>query len=406
MLNQIQRFIKYFAMLPHSSELLKNKRCYFHVESCLSNKALVKKNENIFIPAKITLKKPENLTLSKKISKKLLEFVPRKTVDKYRLIQATYVTYEQLMEEVQINEFFEEFNMPDTFASWFTVAELHVYILSARLMKEEDVEKDHGMQTRDILTDTFWKDADYRSRSLGPGAHLNRKKQMLILTYQFEAAFYGYDEGIQSNDMVLAAVIWRRFFGFHCEDAEKIERLVKYIRVQKLQHNNIIQLLEVFKKKKRFYLVFEYLDRTVLNELEENPNGLDEKRVREYTFQLICAIEYCHNKNVIHRDIKPENLLISSIGILKLCDFGFARVLRNLNGCYYTEYIATRWYRAPELLVLDRKYGKPIDIWAIGCVFAELFVGEPLFPGGSDIDQLHQITTKLGMLIFNKKLKK
>lgn len=67
---------------------------------------------------------------------------------------------------------------------------------------------------------------------------------------------------------------------------------------KKLQHNNIIQLLEVFKKKKRFYLVFEYLDRTVLNELEENPNGLDEKRVREYTFQLICAIEYCHNKNV------------------------------------------------------------------------------------------------------------
>lgn len=90
-------------------------------------------------------------------------------------------------------------------------------------------------------------------------------------------------------------------------------------------------------------------------------------------------------------------MLVSRSGVLKLCDFGFARTLEG-QGSKYTEYVSTRWYRAPELLVGDREYGKPVDIWAIGCMFAEIISGVPLFPGKSDIDQLFKIINCFGLI--------
>lgn len=98
---------------------------------------------------------------------------------------------------------------------------------------------------------------------------------------------------------------------------------------------------------------------------------------------------------IVHRDVKPENILVSNQGVIKLCDFGFARLVSS-GGETYTDYVATRWYRAPELLVGDTRYGRPVDIWAIGCLFAEIMSGDPLFPGESDIDQIYQIMKLLG----------
>ncbi|KAI4457249.1 cell division protein kinase [Holotrichia oblita] len=98
---------------------------------------------------------------------------------------------------------------------------------------------------------------------------------------------------------------------------------------------------------------------------------------------------------IIHRDVKPENVLVSSLGVVKLCDFGFARLV-SVNGEPCTEYVATRWYRAPELLVGEQQYGPSVDIWAIGCLFAEMMTGDPLFPGDSDIDQLYLIVRMIG----------
>ena len=93
--------------------------------------------------------------------------------------------------------------------------------------------------------------------------------------------------------------------------------------------------------------------------------------------------------------MKPENVLVSSLGVVKLCDFGFARLVC-ISGEPCTEYVATRWYRAPELLVGEVNYGAAVDIWAIGCLFAEMMTGDPLFPGESDIDQLYLIVKMLG----------
>ncbi|KAL1123283.1 hypothetical protein AAG570_002369 [Ranatra chinensis] len=171
------------------------------------------------------------------------------------------------------------------------------------------------------------------------------------------------------------------------EDRLTRKMALREIRVlKKLRHDNLVNLLEVFRKKKRFYLVFEYMSHTLLHELEQM-GGLGEERSRRHLFQIVRAIDFCHENNIVHRDVKPENVLISNNGILKLCA-----------NEPYTEYVATRWYRAPELLVGDSKYGRPVDIWAIGCILMEMLTGDPLFPGDSDLDQLHRITLLLGIL--------
>ena len=146
-------------------------------------------------------------------------------------------------------------------------------------------------------------------------------------------------------------------------------------------------------RKGRLFLVFECCGKNLLEAIEEHQSGLESHQVKTYIYQLLKAIEFCHRHNIIHRDIKPENLLIDEIAqCLKLCDFGFARSLPNSKtpNSKLTDYVATRWYRSPELLI-QANYGKEVDIWAIGCMMGELSDGEPLFPGESDIDQLYHI---------------
>ncbi|KAF0028962.1 hypothetical protein F2P81_018067 [Scophthalmus maximus] len=176
--------------------------------------------------------------------------------------------------------------------------------------------------------------------------------------------------------------------------------------MKQLRHGNLVNLLEVWKRRRRWYLVFEFVERTLLDDLEHNPSGLDLNTSQQYLYQILSAAAFCHQQNVktknsaiIHRDIKPENILVSQGGVVKLCDFGFARALASpAEGNVYTDYVATRWYRAPELLVGDIKYGKPVDVWAVGCLLVEMLTGQPLFPGDSDLDQIYHIVRCFGNL--------
>lgn len=168
--------------------------------------------------------------------------------------------------------------------------------------------------------------------------------------------------------------------------------------LKQLRHENLVNLIEVFRRKRRLYLVFEFVDHTALDDLEKYPTGAEENYVKKIMWQVLKGVEFCHLHSVIHRDVKPENILISRRGVVKICDFGFARAIAP-PGEAYTDYVATRWYRAPELLVGDTNYGRAVDVWAIGCLFSEMLTGEPLFPGESDIDQLYLITKCFGNLI-------
>lgn len=187
------------------------------------------------------------------------------------------------------------------------------------------------------------------------------------------------------------------------EDESVRKTTIREVKILKmLRHPNIVSLKEAFRRKGKLNLVFEYVEKNLLEVLEERPRGLDVDIVRRFVYQLCKSIDFCHQNGIIHRDIKPENLLINPDHSLRLCDFGFSRTVQqghSLSNESLTSYVATRWYRAPELLVGTNRYTTAVDLWAIGCIMGELFSGEALFPGDSEIDQLHIIQEIIGPLI-------
>ena len=172
--------------------------------------------------------------------------------------------------------------------------------------------------------------------------------------------------------------------------------------LQQLKHENIVDFQESFIHKGNLFLVFEYVEKNLLEVLEESPDGLPPKLIKSFVFQMCKALFYMHKNNMIHRDIKPENLLINENLDLKLCDFGFARKVKlnqkNNNINQMTDYVATRWYRSPELLLSGGIYGPDVDYWAVGCIMGELADGNPIFPGENETDQINCIIKVLGNL--------
>lgn len=165
--------------------------------------------------------------------------------------------------------------------------------------------------------------------------------------------------------------------------------------LKELQHPNIVRLGDVIHTEKKLTLVFEYLDQDLKKLMDMCDGGLPPATTCSFLKQLLCGIAFCHQHRVLHRDLKPQNLLINREMALKLADFGLARAfgipVRN-----YTHEVVTLWYRAPDVLMGSRKYSTPVDIWSVGCIFAEMDNGRPLFPGTSDADQLHKIFQSLG----------
>jgi serine/threonine protein kinase len=162
-----------------------------------------------------------------------------------------------------------------------------------------------------------------------------------------------------------------------------------------LNHPNVVDLKEVINSRGKLTLVFEFLEKDLKKFLDGQRRAIQAMLVKSYAYQILAGLCYCHCRRVIHRDMKPQNLLLNRQGLIKLCDFGLARAftipLRS-----YTHEVVTLWYRAPELLLGSQFYSIGVDVWSVGCIIAEMFARRPLFPGDSEIDQLHQIFSILG----------
>ncbi|XP_052142658.1 mitogen-activated protein kinase 13 isoform X4 [Oryza glaberrima] len=187
----------------------------------------------------------------------------------------------------------------------------------------------------------------------------------------------------------------------HVSDAIRILREIKVLRL--LRHPDIVAIKHIMLPPTRrefrdIYVVFELMESDLHQVIEAN-HDLSPEHHRFFLYQLLCALKYIHSANVFHRDLKPKNILANSDCKLKICDFGLARVAFNdsPSTIFWTDYVATRWYRAPELCgSFFSKYTPAIDIWSIGCIFAEILTGRPLFPGRNVVHQLDLITDLLG----------
>jgi serine/threonine protein kinase len=160
-------------------------------------------------------------------------------------------------------------------------------------------------------------------------------------------------------------------------------------------HQNLVTLLEVHRTLQGdLWLVFERLETSLHDVLCNHPEPLPPRVVADWTRDALTGLHYLHEARFLHRDVKPENLLLALDGTLKVADFSLARGMHE-SSHELTTYVSTRWYRAPEVL-LGRPYGPPSDLFAAGCVLAEMFTHDPLFPGDTDVGQLHEIVSCLG----------
>ena len=185
------------------------------------------------------------------------------------------------------------------------------------------------------------------------------------------------------------------------EEAFNIREVKVLNRLMELgKHPNIIDTKRIEYDNGTLYIVLEHCDMNLTEFMKEKlrreQRRLTEEEVRVIMKQVLIAIDYFHQRGFLHRDIKPENFVINrDTYTVKMIDFGTSRDVSNVKPPY-TAYVSTRWYRAPECALRTYYYGPASDIWAIGCVMAELFLGMPIFPGSSELNQVDTIFKILG----------
>jgi serine/threonine protein kinase len=179
------------------------------------------------------------------------------------------------------------------------------------------------------------------------------------------------------------------------EDGTPSTALREMSILKELKHPNVVRLLNVIHDNSILYLIFEFLDQDLKMYMQHIKQPFSPLLLKSYVSQLLVGIEHCHSRRMMHRDLKPQNLLIDKAGTLKLADFGLARAF-TVMARTYTHEVVTLWYRAPEILLGGKHYAPPMDIWSVGCIFAEMANRKALFPGDSEIDQLFKLFSLLG----------
>ncbi|XVE72706.1 hypothetical protein DITRI_Ditri11bG0060700 [Diplodiscus trichospermus] len=177
------------------------------------------------------------------------------------------------------------------------------------------------------------------------------------------------------------------YFWEECMNLREVKALCK------LNHPNIVKLKEVVRENNELFFIFEYMEHNLYQIMREQQRPFSEGEIRSFMSQMLQGLAHMHINGYLHRDLKPENLLVTK-DILKIADFGLAREVLSMPP--YTEYVSTRWYRAPEVLLQSSSYTPAIDMWAVGAILAELFTSSPIFPGESEMDQLYKICCVLG----------
>ncbi|XP_006431266.2 protein IMPAIRED IN BABA-INDUCED STERILITY 1 [Citrus clementina] len=182
-----------------------------------------------------------------------------------------------------------------------------------------------------------------------------------------------------------------RFDNFQPESIRFMAREIMILR--RLDHPNIIKLEGVITSRlsNTIYLVFEYMEHDLAGLSSCHDIKFSEPQVKCYMRQLLHGVEHCHLRGIMHRDIKASNILVNNEGILKLGDFGLANILTSKNKQKLTSRVVTLWYRPPELLMGSTNYNVSVDLWSVGCVFAELLIGKPILKGRTEVEQLHKI---------------
>ncbi|GMH65900.1 hypothetical protein TrRE_jg10789, partial [Triparma retinervis] len=158
-------------------------------------------------------------------------------------------------------------------------------------------------------------------------------------------------------------------------------------------HPNIVKLKEVIRENDELFFVFEFMEANLYEVMKRRERHFPESKIRNIMYQIFQGLAFMHKHGFFHRDIKPENMLVKG-DTVKVADFGLAREVRSRPP--YTDYVSTRWYRAPEVLLRSQYYNSPIDTFACGCIMAELFTLRPLFPGSSEADQIYKICSIMG----------
>uniref|UniRef100_A0A915Q5I5 non-specific serine/threonine protein kinase n=1 Tax=Setaria digitata TaxID=48799 RepID=A0A915Q5I5_9BILA len=194
---------------------------------------------------------------------------------------------------------------------------------------------------------------------------------------------------LDTGDKVAIKRMKRKFYSWN--EAMAL-REVKSLK--KMNHPNIIKLREVIREHDNLYFVFEYMQENLYELMKDRDRYFPEHIIRNIIYQVLQGLAYMHKNGFFHRDMKPENIMCNGTELVKIADFGLAREIRSRPP--FTDYVSTRWYRAPEILLRSTSYNSPIDIWALGCIMAELYMLRPLFPGTSELDQLFKIVTILG----------
>ncbi|KAF5331827.1 hypothetical protein D9611_008921 [Ephemerocybe angulata] len=204
----------------------------------------------------------------------------------------------------------------------------------------------------------------------------------------------------KARDTTTNAIVALKKIRLEAEDEGVPSTAIREISLLKeLKDRNIVQLLDIVHADQKLYLVFEFLEGDLKRYIEtgnQNRTPITPSIVKKFTHQLVSGLLYCHAHRILHRDLKPQNLLIDEYDNLKLADFGLARAF-GIPMRTYTHEVVTLWYRAPEVLLGSRHYSTAIDMWSVGCIFAEMAMqGAPLFPGDSEIDQIFKIFRIMG----------